>query len=104
VQLGGIFEPCTTTYTLPPANRIAPHITSYAGGELYLWWTPTWPNNRRPSADRRAVVRTLLTLAVRMRAEGRAQAAASVEALMLFMSTDMWFMVLGFVQHEHFML
>jgi hypothetical protein len=65
---------------------------------------PTWPNNRRPSADRRAVVRTLLTLAVRMRAEGRAQAAASVETLMPVMPSDMWLLVLGVVQHKHFIL
>jgi hypothetical protein len=50
------------------------------------------------------VVRTLLTLAVRMRAEGRANAAASGEPLMPFMSSDMWLMVLGFVKHDRCML
>jgi hypothetical protein len=50
------------------------------------------------------VVRTLLTLAVRMHTEGRANAAASGEPLMPFMPSDMWLTVLGFIRHEKYMV
>jgi hypothetical protein len=88
----------------PLADKVAPHITSFAKGELYLWWSPAWPKNRRPSPNRRVVVLTLLTLAVRMRSEVQAQAAASAEPVMPFMSSDVWLRVLSFVRHDLHML
>jgi hypothetical protein len=103
-QLGGTFEACATMAAVLSPHRITPDSTSFARGELYLWWTPTWPNDRQPSPSRRAVVRTLLTLAVRARAEGLSNAAASGEPLMPFMSYDMWRLVLGFIKHTEFML
>jgi hypothetical protein len=104
-QLGGTFAPFTTMASVPAAHRITPpHITTFARGELYLWWTPTWPNNRVPSPGRRAVVRTVLTLAVRMRTEARAQAALQGGELPFFMASDVWLMVLGFVKHDQPML
>jgi hypothetical protein len=39
-QLGGAFAECTTVATLPPAARVAPHATTWAAGELWLWWYP----------------------------------------------------------------
>jgi hypothetical protein len=98
-QLGGTFAPFTTFAALPPLHRVAPQITTFARGELYLWWTPAWPNNRVPSPGRRAVVRT-----VRMRTEARAQATLQGGELPFFMASDVWLMVLGFVKHDEHML
>jgi hypothetical protein len=103
-QLGGTFAPYTTCAALPPLHRVAPNGTPFARDILYLWWTPTWPNNRVPSPGRRAVVRTVLTLAVRMRTEARAQAALQGGDLPFFMASDVWLMVLGFVKHDEHML
>ena len=46
--------------------------------------------------------RTLLTLAVRMRTEAREQSAGG--ELIMFMASDIWLMVLGFVEHDKYML
>jgi hypothetical protein len=103
-QLGGTFAPYTTMASVSAPHRINPPGSTFARGELYLWWTPTWPNNRVPSPGRRAVVRTVLTLAVRMRTEARAQAALQGGELPFFMASGVWLMVLGFVKHDHHML
>jgi hypothetical protein len=45
-QLGGTFAPFTTMASVPAPHRVAPNGTPLAWDILYLWWAPTWPNNR----------------------------------------------------------
>ena len=66
---------------------------------LRLWWTPTWSDGRKPSPKRRELVRCLLTLAVRHRANGLTH-RKDTGHLPQFMSADMWTLVLGFLQHD----
>ena len=101
--LGGVFEPYKTFNELPATRRVSATGARLARDELYLWWTPSWPNGRKPSAGRRAVVKTLLTLAIRKRAEGRTIAATTGE-IPFFMCAYMWLHVLGFVKHKEFMV
>lgn len=66
---------------------------------LQMWWTPTWSDGRKPSPKRRELVRCLLTLAVRHRANGLTH-RKDTGHLPQFMSADMWTLVLGFLQHD----
>jgi hypothetical protein len=104
-QLGGTFAPYATYAELPPtAKLVPPHLTSFAAAELRLYWTPSWSDGRKPSAARLAVIYTLMLLAVRKKAEGRAIGRANGGQLPSFMSSDMWLLVLGFLRHETYML
>jgi hypothetical protein len=103
-QLGGVFEPYKTFADLPPAHRVSSTGEPFPRDELYLWWTPTWPNNRRPTANRRKLVRTLLTLALRTRNQNIADLIKNQTPLPSYVDMYVWFLILRFVPHEQMML
>lgn len=81
-------------------NRLVAFCGKLTAGEnLYLRFTPTWPNNRRPSPQRRAVVHTLLTLSVRLRNAGLLHAKTNGCALAFHMSRYEMIHILGFLEH-----
>jgi hypothetical protein len=93
--------PCTTMAAVPGPDRITPPGTSYARGELNLWWTPTFPANRQPSVARHGVVRTVLTVAERLKTE---DGQLAVEGTLLeVLPIEIWLMVLGLVKHDQHM-
>ena len=93
--LGGPFAAHTCYADLPPAARAIPTATSWANGELRLWWSVEWwaaePGalRRSPSPARRAVVWTVLLVGERL--DDHEELGG--------IPPEIWVVVLGFVRH-----
>ena len=99
-QLGGPFAAHTCYADLPPAMQAIPNATSWANGELWLWWSAEWwaadlgaPRripSRWPSPARRAVVWTVLLVGERLD-DHHAESGG--------IPPEIWTVVLGFIRH-----
>jgi hypothetical protein len=99
-QLGGRFGGYTTLAQLPKRMQAAPHATTAAAVELWLWWSPPLPGGRAayynaapPTLVRRSLVRTVMLVTARL------QHTPWSEGLP-HLPFELWNMMLGFAKHD----
>jgi hypothetical protein len=88
-QLGGPFAPYTCRADLPLSTQAMPGASSWAGVQLWRWWSEPDAPYRHPSAARRAVVWTVLLIGERLDEHEELGG----------IPPPIWAVVLGFVRH-----
>ena len=89
-NLGGPFAPYKCRADLPLSAQALPGASSWAGVQLWRWWSEPDAPYRRPSTTRRAMVWTMLLIGERLDEHEELGG----------IPPEIWAVVLGFVRHD----